>query len=149
MNDAALQLAIRTPAFAEKFRSNSEVTALLTGRFKPEKVSWLHTATLEDGSRIVLRFTNTIRYMLDSKLQRRTDRQSYLSYMELCVFPVGMKAYCKVYEPKMVLIAAPTEQAAAKHARNIESLKEQAAVYGINLDNDNDWSTVFNENFKK
>jgi hypothetical protein len=148
MNEMDLQTAIRTPDFVNKFRSD-EITALLTGKFSPGKVPYLHTVTLPDGSKIVLRFTNTIRYMLDSKLKRRTDRESYLSYMQLIVQPVGMKAYHKVFEPKLILIEAPTEKAAAKHAKALADLKEIAATYGISLESPNDWSTVFDENYKK
>lgn len=148
MNEMDLQQAIRTPDFVNKFRTD-EITALLTGKFSPGKVPYLHTVTLEDGSRIVLRFTDTIRYMLDAKLKRRTDRQSYLSYMELCVFPVGMKAYCKTFDAKLVLIAAPVDHALAKHQKNLADLCGIAEMYGIDLTARTSWSTVYDANYKK
>ena len=147
MNELELQQLIRTPTFANRFRSD-EVTELLRGKFARGRTPHLHTVTFADGSRLVLRFTDTIRYMLDSKLKRRTDRQSYLSYMELCVFPAGIKGYCHTFDAKLVLIAAPVDGALKKHQENLNLLREEAAKYEIDLSTPGSWSTVFDENYK-
>lgn len=147
MNEMELQQLIRTPDFVNCFRSG-EITEFLRGKFVADRMPHMHTVTLSDGSRLALRFTNTIRYLLDSKLKRRTDRQSYLSYMELRVFPVGLKGYCKTFNDKLILIAQPMEANLKKHQDNIALLTAEAEKYGIDLTVPNSWSTVYNENYK-
>lgn len=148
MNEMDLQQMIRTTDFVNQFRT-AEMTELLRGKFTRGKTPYLHTVFLSDGSRIVLRFTDTVRYMLDAKLKRRTDRQSYLSYMELCVFPAGLKGYCKTFDAKLVLITAPVDAALKKHQQNLDALRAEAGKFEIDLTAPESWSTVFDANYNR
>lgn len=150
MNDTIIQELIRDKdAFFIALRKNDEIFDVLRGRFAPGKVAHAHTVTLEDSSRICFKFFDTIKYLIDSKLQRRPDRDSFLCYFEVCVYPAGQKAYCRVFDAKTVPCQPPKDVAKAKHEKNIAKLKEVADKLSIDLTDPSSWCNVYCETYNK
>lgn len=147
MTQIELQALIRDEAaFISAFRKDT-FPAILAGKFAPGRVPYMHTVTLEDGSRIVLKFTNTVKILLNSKLQPIFGKESFLSYFEVIVAPVGMKAYVKTFDPKQIVWAPSKANAQVKHDANIALLVEEAAKFGIDLSVPANWNTAYSENY--
>ena len=150
MNDQTLQELIRdSNAFFAAFRKDDSIINFLKGKFTPGKVPYMHTVHLEDGSKVCVKFVDTIKYLLDSKLQRRPDRDSHLCYYEVSVYPLGMKAYTKVFDAKAVPSQPPKDVALVKHQKNLAKVKELAEKLEIDLSVPGAWCTMYSENYNK
>ena len=149
MNDAEYsKLTESVNDFADACR-RGDFLAGLAGRFEVGKMPHLHVASLEDGSTIGIKFVNTVKHLIDSKLKQIPGRESYLSYYEISGTPFCQKTHVHVFNVKQVRVMTPRIDAAAKHAENLDKLRELATSIGINLDNPESWSTVYSENHKQ
>lgn len=121
----------------------------LTGRFKPGRLAYMHTVELDDGSKVVFKFIDTVKYIRDAKGRRIHGRDSFLSYLEVFAIPAGQKPSNRMYDIKQVVIGVPREEFEAKHKANLLKLVEFAKPYGIDLADSGAWARIYNENYKK
>lgn len=148
MNDAELKALIATPEeFITAFRKGTLAEAL-NGKFVTPKIPRRHELNV-DGSLVVVKFIDTVKYLLDAKMRRIHGRDSLLSYIEMCVVPEGAKPTVKVFDVKQIVIGVPRETFEAKHTTNLVKLVEFAKSYGINLTASDAWVRVYDESYKK
>lgn len=125
----------------------SDFVQLVTGKFQPGRTPYLHRYLMEDGSELRLKFVDTVKTVLNSKLQVISGKESFLSYLEVIVAPKGKKAYCKSLYVNQIVWAPQKSQALEKHTVHIEDLKKIGIALGINLDSPDSWSTTYTENY--
>jgi len=148
MTDAELKALIATPEeFFNAFRKGT-IAEALNGKFSTPRIPRRHEVTI-DGSLIVVKFIDTVKYLLDAKMRRIHGRDSLLSYIEVVVVPEGAKPTVKLFDVKQIVIGVPRETFEAKHTANLVKLVEFAKLYGINLTDAAAWVRVYDENYKK
>lgn len=132
-------------AFKRAFRQN-EVRALLKGHFTIGRTPYIHQVMLPNGSQVRLKFVATIKQILNSKGKPVYGKESFLSYMEVTVAPVGQKAYCFSVDVTQVVWGTSKSKALEKHNVAVAALSAVAENLGITLA-DQSWSTVYTENY--
>ncbi len=149
VNEVTLQLLIRdSNAFFAAFSKGKEIKEFLTGKFSEGHQPYLNVVNLSDGSKICVKFVNTIKFLLDYKLKRRTDGESHLSYWEVMVYPAGMKAYSKTFDAKLIPIKVSKDEALAKNEAGLKRLYDIASGFGITLDTPAKWCIRYDESYK-
>lgn len=159
MNIEALQALLRDEAaFKKAFRKKAadrvvtdspknDVFALIAGQFKQGRMPFIHQVTLPDGSQIRLKFYNTVKKLFNNKNVELIGKESYLSYLEVTVAPVGMKAYCWTMDVQQVVWGTSKKAATVKHEAALENLKATADDLQIDLSAPASWATVYTENY--
>lgn len=142
-NDSAIASLIKASVAEEP----SEFVQLVSGKFQPGRTSYIHRYVLDDGSELRLKFVDTIKTVLNSKLQVISGKESFLSYLEIILAPKGLKAQCKSLYVNQVVWAPQKSQALEKHTVHIEELKKIGAALGIDLNEPRNWSTTYTENY--
>lgn len=89
--------------------------------------------TLPDGSKIRLKFFNTVKTIQNSKLQDIPGRESFLSYIDVAVMPAGEKAYSFNIDIKLHPWGHSRSSAMSAHAESIQNLISKAKILGIEL----------------
>jgi len=147
--DAELKALLTNPeALFTELRKDTTLEAL-KGRFvQGEKVKNFHTATLEDGTKIAFRFIDCIKFLLDVKMKKIYGRDSFLSYLEITVYPAGAKAFTKVFDVKQVVQGVSKPKAYEKHSVNLAKLVDIATKAGIDLTSQDSWSRTYVESYK-
>lgn len=147
MNLDALQATlVDQDAFKRALRKD-EVIALLTGKFTPGRTPYIHVFTFPNGSQLRLKFYDTVKEILNSKGKPVSGKESFLSYIDVTVAPVGMKAYCFTTDVKQIVWGTSKSKATEKHAEALALLAAEAAKFGINLEAQTSWATVYTENY--
>lgn len=147
MNLTELQAILPDQDAAKRALRKDEVVALLKGGFTPGRTSYIHQFTFPNGSQIRLKFYNTVKVILNTKGQPVYGKESFLSYMDVTVAPVGGKAYFFTTDVKQVVWGTSKSKATEKHATNITELTAQAASFGIELVDPASWATTYTENY--
>lgn len=160
MNITDLQvLTLDQTAFKKAFRKvdsanrtfstddKNPIVTLLKGKFGPGRTPYMHQVTLPDGTRIVLKFTNTIKEVLNSKGKAVAGKESFLSYFEVIVSPVGQKAYMYSQDVTQTVWGTSRSKAELLHQRSIDELVQFAATFGIDLTAPDSWNTVFTQTY--
>lgn len=106
--------------------------------------------TMADGSYVKIKLYDCVKKIYNSKNTEVPGRESFLSYIEWTVAPVGMKMYSFLSESKQVIWAYTKGKPPAKdvHATNIASLKFKAISVGIAL-NDDSFDDTFVRHFQQ
>ena len=125
----------------------NEVYKLIAGQFRPGRVPFVHQVVLPDGSQIRVKFTNTIKKIYNSKNVELTGKESYLSYYEVIVAPVGQKAYSWTSDVNQIVWGASPSKAREKHAICIKALVAEARGLKIDLEEPTSWNTIYSENY--
>jgi len=133
-------------AFKRAFRKD-ETAAFLKGNFKQGRTPYIHQVTFPDGSQVRLKFYDTVKEILNSKGKPVYGKESFLSYIDVTVAPVGSKAYCFTTDVKQIVWGTSKSQATEKHAESIAALTAQAEALGIDLSAPTAWATVYTENY--
>jgi hypothetical protein len=151
MNFEALQTLTRDQAeFKKAFRKadeTNEVVPLIKGTFVQGRTPYIHVAKLPDGSEIRLKFYNTVKKLFNSKNVELIGKESFLSYLEVTVAPVGIKGYFYTTDVVQVVWAPSRTKALVKHEAAIANLLAQAAALGIDLSAPTSWATTYTENY--
>lgn len=125
----------------------TEFAQLVSGKFQPGRTSYIHRYVLDDGSELRLKFVDTVKTVLNSKLQVISGKESFLSYLEVITAPKGKKATCKSLYVNQIVWAPQKSQALEKHTVHIEELKKIGVALGIDLNDARSWSTTYTENY--
>ncbi|MBT9137771.1 MAG: hypothetical protein DDT31_00310 [Syntrophomonadaceae bacterium] len=133
-------------AIKHVFRKD-ETFALLKGHFTPGRVPYVHKIVFPDTSQLCLKFYNTVKQALNTKGQSIYGKESFLSYMEVSIAPVGKKAYCFSLDVNQVAWGASKSKATKKHAIHIASLVGMATTLGIDLSIPSAWATIYTESY--
>lgn len=134
--------------FDDIFNCENAIFNKLSGHFSEGRTPYLHVVTLPDGCTVTFKFVDTIKFLLDAKLQRRPDRRSYLSYLEVTIQNPAEKAVSRAFDVKLIPIKAPVDHAAIKHEEHLSKLVDFALKFNIDLSNRERWSVVYDENYK-
>ena len=151
MELADLQTLVRDQeAFKRAFRKpteSNEIIPLIKGSFGPGRLSYIHVATLPDGSQIRLKFYDTVKKLYNSKNVELIGKESFLSYLEVTVAPAGQKGYYYTTDVQQVVWAPSRLKASAKHAVNVTALEALATDLDIDLTSSTAWATTYTENY--
>ena len=118
-----------------------------SGLFVDGRVPFVKTIDLPDGSSIRLKFVDTIKNVLNSKLAPTLGKESFLSYLEVSVFPAGLKGYSFTLNVNQVRWKTSKNAATVEHQKNLEVLIEFAAALGISLASPDSWCTVYSQTY--
>lgn len=159
MNNDTLQVLIRDQdAFKKAFRKvnpdrvfstdpKNELVSFLKGQFKPGRVPYLHEVTLPNGSKIRLKFVDTVKKLFNSKNIELVGKESFLSYIEITVLPVGIKGYCYTTDVHQIVWGLSRSKAKLQHDVKIASITAQAEELGIDLTAAGAVCTLYSENY--
>jgi hypothetical protein len=140
-----LQALLSDPAAFRRAFRKAELVALLKDQFRQGRTPYIHQVTLPNGSQIRLKFVNTIKKLFNSKNVELIGKESYLSYYEVTVAPIGQKAYCFTLDVSQIVWGTAKSRATLKHAQVIEALTMIGAEFGIDLSDPVKWSTTYSE----
>lgn len=133
--------------FSTDVRPKNSLVGLLKDKFVAGRAPYIHQVILPNGSQIRLKFTNTIKKILNSKGKEVPGKESYLSYAEVTVAPVGVKAYCYTTDLNQIVWGVSPSKATTKHTSCLNNLIQDAADLGINLNPAEAWNTIYSENY--
>lgn len=117
------------------------------GMFVNGRVPFVKSIDLPDGSSIRLKFVDTIKNVLNSKLAPTLGKESFLSYLEVSVFPAGIKGYSFTLNVNQVRWKTSKTSATIEHQKNLGVLVEFATALGINLSSQDSWCTVYSQSY--
>lgn len=123
----------------------NEVVELLKGNFGLGRTPYIHQVVLPDGSQIRLKFANVVKQILNSKGKEVPGKESFLSYLEVTVAPVGLKAYCFTVDVEQVVWGTSKSKAQVVHDKNLADLNAQAIELGIDLSAPGAWNLTYSE----
>ena len=127
--------------------SKNEMIALLKGNFGLGRTPYIHQVVLPDGSHIRLKFYNVIKQILNSKGREVPGKESFLSYLEVTVAPIGLKAYCFTVDIEQIVWGTSRVNAQVKHDKKLNELIAQALELGIDLSAPGAWNTIYSETY--
>lgn len=125
----------------------NEIIALLKGQFRQGRTPYIQQVTLPDGSQIRLKFYNTIKQIRNSKGQEVMGKESFLSYLEISVAPIGLKGYFYTTDVQQVVWGTSKSKAEVKHDVAITNLIAQGTELGIDLSAPTAWCSIYTENY--
>ena len=125
----------------------NEMIALLKGNFGKGRTPYIHQVVLPDGSQIRLKFFNVIKQILNSKGKEVPGKESFLSYIEVTVAPIGLKAYYFTVDIEQIVWGTSRAKAQVKHDVKLAELVAQAADLGIDLNVPGSWNTIYSESY--
>lgn len=148
----SLTLADVSPMFnneilAKKAIKNPEVLSVLKGTFGPGRTSYLHTTKLPNGTEVRLKFTNTVKQILNSKGKEVPGKESFLSYFEVIVLPSAGKGFCFTSDVTQVVWAPLKSKAVLKHQEALNSLIQFGESVQIDLSAESSWNTLYSQNY--
>lgn len=117
------------------------------GLFVDGRVPFVKTIDLPDGSSIRLKFVDTVKQVLNSKLAPTLGKESFLSYLEVSVFPAGLKGYSFTLNVNQVRWKISKSSASIEHQKNLGVLVEFASALGIDLSTQESWCTVYSQTY--
>jgi len=149
MNLDTLQAAISKsiPDDFKRVLRKEETVSVLKGNFAPGRAPYIHQAVFPNGSKVSLKFYNTVKEILNSKGKPVYGKESFLSYVEVTVAPVDQKAYCFSVDVKQIVWGTSKSRAQAAHTVNIDELTQFGADLGIDLSAPASWATVYTQNY--
>jgi hypothetical protein len=86
-----------------------------------------------NGSRVLLRFYDTVKPIFDYQNVEVPGKESFLSYLEVVVYPVGMKAYLFRSDLRQVVWGDAKTAAKVKHDHGLFLLGVKAKALGFEL----------------
>jgi hypothetical protein len=134
-------------AIVDNAGPKNEVVELLKGNFGLGRTPYIHQVVLPDGSQIRLKFYNVIKQILNSKGKEVPGKESFLSYLEVTVAPIGLKAYYFTVDVEQIVWGTSRSKASVKHDEKLKDLVRQATDLGIDLSAPGSWTTVYSENY--
>ena len=139
---AALQ-SVKAQANVE----SDELIKSTKGLFIEGRVPFIKVLELPDGSSIRLKFVNTIKNVLNSKLAPTLGKESFLSYLEVSVFPAGLKGYSFTLNVNQVRWKTSKTSATIEHQKHLNVLVQFAAALDINLMSPDSWCAVYSQTY--
>ena len=133
-----------------KAQANVESDELIKstkGLFIEGRVPFIKVLELPDGSSIRLKFVNTIKNVLNSKLAPTLGKESFLSYLEVSVFPAGLKGYSFTLNVNQVRWKTSKTSATIEHQKHLNVLDQFAAALDIDLMSPDSWCTVYSQTY--
>lgn len=119
----------------------------ISGKFVQGRTPFISVLELADGSSIRLKFVNTIKNVLNSKLVPTIGKESFLSYLEVSVFPAGFKGYSFTLDVNQVRWKTAKSVAEVVHATKIAALVAFADAVQIDLSKNESWCTVYSQTY--
>jgi hypothetical protein len=133
-------------AFKRAFRKD-EVLELLKGNFVVGRTPYIHQVTFPNGSQIRLKFYDTIKILLNSKLQPIYGKESFLAYLDVTVMPVGQKGYSYTTDVTLSVWGTSKAKALVKHCAATYELAQLAIKLDIDLGDKTAWCSTYTENY--
>jgi len=154
MTEAAAIESISPEALRELINDEAEFTSYFKKRAVTEKMGFgfwkpdgkrSHRLVLPDGSYVRLKFFDTIKEIFNSKNVPVPGRESFFSYLEVSVMPIGIKGYSFNVDVAQHVMAPVRGKPTAKslHAESISKLVEKATALGIDLSQPGSWETYY------
>lgn len=137
------QLILNGEAFEKFFKAKNTTPAQLGAGmwgYEPTKNSF--GMVTPNMSIITLRFYDAIKKIFDVRNQEVPGKESFISYVEVTVRPIGRKPYLFKAFPSQAVWAGGHITAKAKHDVSKEKLKDRFTSLGINV-SDEQWDTRF------
>lgn len=133
-------------AFKRALRKD-EVLELLKGNFVVGRTPYVHQVTFPNGSQIRLKFYDTVKILLNSKLQPIYGKESFLAYLDVAVIPAGQKGYSYTTDVTLSVWGTSKAKAQVKHYEATALLAATAAKLGIDLSDKISWCSTYTENY--
>ena len=127
--------------------AKNEMMALLSGNFGLGRMPSIHQVVLPNGSQIRLKFFNVVKEILNSKGKPVPGKESFLSYLEVTVMPVGLKGYTFTVDAHQIVWSTSKSKAQIKHDEKLAKLKVLADELGIDLSLPSSWVKIYSENY--
>lgn len=144
---ADLEALFETEASAKKAIKDPEVLQVLAGSFGQGRTSYLHTMKFPGGTELRLKFVNTVKQILNSKGKEVPGKESFLSYLEVTVIPVGQRGFIFSSAVTQVVWAPSKTKANEKHENALNALRAVGEVLGLDLSTQGAWSTVYSQSY--
>lgn len=125
----------------------NELIELIANNFGIGRTPYIHQVVLPDGSQIRLKFHDTIKEVLNSKGKAVPGKESFLSYLEVTVMPIGAKGYTFTVDIQQCVWGVSKTKAREKHDANIADLVAQATELGIDLSSPTAWDRIYSESY--
>lgn len=119
----------------------------MSGLFVDGRAPFVKVIELPDGSSIRLKFVDTVKHVLNSKLAPTLGKESFLSYLEVSVFPAGIKGYSFTLNVNQVRWKTSKSSATIEHQKNLGVLVDFASALGIDLSTQDAWCTVYSQTY--
>lgn len=140
-----LQSLIRDEAeFTKFFKKHAFDAELCSGEWKQDgKRGW--RLNLLDGSYVRIKFFDTVKRIRNAYGIEIPGKESFLSYLDVAVMPVGIKGYTFTMDVSQHPVAYAKGRPPAKesHAKSIEKIVAKADKLGIDLSAEDAWETYF------
>ena len=125
----------------------NEIVALIKGQFVEGRLPSIHQVTLPDGTQIRLKFVDTVKKIFNSKNVEQLGRESYLTYLEVSVLPVGVKGYYFTTDVVQNTWLPVKSKATVKYEVQKAKLLADAEALGIDLSKPGAWHTAYTQNY--
>lgn len=126
-------------------QTTNGIVNLLKGQFEQGRLTYIQEVSLPNGSKIRLKFYDVVKEILNSKGKPVSGKESFLSYIEVIVMPVGLKGYSYTTDLEQRVWGTSRNKAIELHTADLTSLAFQAAELGIDLSEPGSWCTVYTE----
>ncbi len=148
MNITDLEDLVQNQAEFRKAFRKTEFIELVKGQFKEGRLPFIHQVTLTNGAQIRFKFYDCIKRIYSTKGLELSGKESFLSYLEVAVLPIGIKGYSFIVNQAQIVWGESKSAAQVKHTEQLATLLELAAEVGIDLSDPKSWCSIYSEDHK-